>query len=69
MSDMYPVKPDIAARAHVPSLAEYERLYQKDEAVRQKVEEIYRNEGLTDQEYERMFELEDICFGYTSGDA
>ena len=49
--------------------AEYEQLYQKDEAVRQKVEEIYRNEGLTDQEYERMFELEDICFGYTSGDA
>ena len=27
MSDIYPVKPDIAARAHVPSRAEYQRLY------------------------------------------
>ena len=27
MSDLYPVKPDVAARSHVKSLAEYERLY------------------------------------------
>ena len=27
MSDIYPVKPEIATRSHVPSRAEYERLY------------------------------------------
>ena len=27
MSDVYPVKPEIASQAHVGSMAEYERLY------------------------------------------
>lgn len=43
--------------------AEFERLYNKNAALQAKIVELYEKEGLTDEEAERMWTLEDQVYG------
>lgn len=52
--------------------AEFEKLYEKEAALEAKINELYENEGLTDEEAERMWTLEeqvyDSVYGHDEGE-